>query len=74
MRKQLIAKIMQCNTAYQIGEVWEEVTSCLKSDEIDIDDFIAIKYIKYDKLKKIEASDMQSMRSQYIDKLVKQAI
>ena len=74
MKKQLIAKIMQCETVYQIREVWEEVTSNLKSDNIDIDDFIAIKYAKYDRLNTIEASDVQSVRSQYINKLVKQAI
>lgn len=74
MRKQLISKIMRCDTAYQIREVWEEVTSYLKSDEIDMDDFIAIQSLKYDRLNKIEASDLELARSQYLDQLEKHAI
>ncbi|MDX1585794.1 MAG: hypothetical protein R3222_03585 [Balneolaceae bacterium] len=59
MRKQLIANIMQCETAYEIMDVWEEVTSHLKTDRIDMNDFITIQKIKYDKLKNIEADEMQ---------------
>lgn len=69
MRKQLIAKIMQCDTAYQIREVWEEVTGYLKSDQIDMDDFIAIQAMKFDRLHKIEASDLQIMNSQFSERL-----
>ncbi|NGP75989.1 hypothetical protein G3570_05070 [Balneolaceae bacterium YR4-1] len=74
MRKQLIAKIKQCDTTYQIREVWEEVTNCLKSDQIDMDDFVAIRSMKYDRLNTIEASNFELAQSQNLKQLEKQAM
>ena len=68
MKKQLIDKIMLCDTAYQIREVWEEVTSSLKSDEINFNDFVTLQGIKYERLNFIEASDLHKARSEQLER------
>lgn len=74
MRKQFIAKIRQCDTTYQIREIWEEVTNCLKSDQIDMEDFVALQSLKHDQLSTIEASNFKLARSHYLKQLEKQAM
>lgn len=74
MRQQLIDKIMRCDTAYQIRDVWEEVTSLLKSDEIDFNDFVTLQSMKYEKLNLIEASDSHLAQSQQLERNKKDVV